>query len=391
VTRKSSQIIAVIALLLVTAAVVKWQLATLPEKQEALRERAVAQVEVAAVRSQDLTPREAVVGRLQPKRRAQLRFEVAGAIAKRLVEPGAEVVAGTPLLQLAQGDYRDSVTEKRSQLALEKAGLARDQQLLELAVASRKLQQAEVGRQQRLGRESLTSRSRLDESSQRLQQLLADEARLQYSVATGEERIALAQASLNRAQRNLQRTHLNAPFAATVNSVAVEQGDYVSPTQVAVELIDATALDLYAELVGTIAAVVELGDEMGVSVAGKHYRGRLVALQIDPDPKTHTHPIRIRITADSLLPGMLAQAELALPSITAATVVPITALLREEGETHLFIVEQGVLVRRTIETGIRIGELQQVLHGVAVGERVVVSSVAALTDGQSVASTEVDY
>ncbi|OOZ39957.1 hypothetical protein BOW53_09580 [Solemya pervernicosa gill symbiont] len=381
---RGSKLLPIILLILLSGAAVYLLLMTKPKKEAGLRERPVAHLQVAAARSERLQPVEHLTGRLQPKRRSQLRFEVAGRIAKRLVEPGERVAAAATLLQLEQGDYADAVAEKRAQLVLEKGGVERDSELLTLAQKNRKLQEGEVARQERLGRESLTSRSRLDEARQRLQQLLSDEARLQHGVATGEARIDLAQAALNRAERNLRRTRLLAPFDAIVNSIAVEEGDYVSSNQQSVELIDASALDLYVELVGSVAAAVERGDRVEVVVDGAKRSGELVALQLDPDAKTHTHPVRIRISAAGLLPGMLAEAQLLLPPVDDAVVVPVSALLREAGETHLFTVDGDRVERRAVTTGVRIGDLQQIISGLAANEMVVISDAAALSDGQQI-------
>ena len=55
----------------------------------------------------NLDPHELVSGRLQPVRRAWLRFEVDGRVAERRVEPGQSVTAGDVLLTLDDQDYRD--------------------------------------------------------------------------------------------------------------------------------------------------------------------------------------------------------------------------------------------------------------------------------------------
>lgn len=64
--------------------------------------------------------------------------------------------------------------------------------------------------------------------------LQAEEARLQYSVDSANARIMIRQAELNKAERNLGRTKLVAPFDGVVNAVFFEVGDYAASGQIAV-------------------------------------------------------------------------------------------------------------------------------------------------------------
>ena len=76
----------------------------------------------------------------------------------------------------------------------------------------------------------------------------------------------LKQAARNRAARNLERTRLAAPFAGTVNSVAVQPGDYVTSNQSVVDLIDASMLELYVEVRGDVAQSLLPGQAVDVEV-----------------------------------------------------------------------------------------------------------------------------
>ncbi|MGD8999015.1 MAG: efflux RND transporter periplasmic adaptor subunit [Granulosicoccaceae bacterium] len=371
----------IVALTALVGAVLIW---TTPDRAPQLK--AVSAVKVAAhtLAPANLNPVVEVTGRLQPVNRALMRFELSGQLAERLVEPGQAVAKGELLLRLADGDYRDALNEARAQLTMQRAAVKRDRTLLEIARRDRELQRREVARLEKLGSASLVSVSHLDQARQRLLALESSEAELAYKVDTAQAQILISESNVARAQRNLERASLTAPFAGTVNTVELEQGDYVSPNQPALELIDTRHIVLYVEVNGQVAAALSLGQQVSAAVDGVRLPGEITALQNDPDPETFTHALRIRVDGQDLQTGQLATARLPLRPLTAVLAVPISAVLREEGRNYVFVIRQGKLSRREIVTGMRHEDQVVVRQGLEAGEQVVARDVAALTDSQSV-------
>lgn len=359
---------------------------TRPQPQAQQSELPPVKVAAAPVVLSDLQPSVRVGGYLQPAQQARLQFQVQGRLQERWVEPGDMVAAGDKLLRLEQEDYRDLVAEAEAQLALEQAALARDRKLLALAERNRALQQDEVARQQRLGSESLSSKAALDAARQRLIQLQAEEAQLRYSVDTAPARLDKLAATLRRARRNLARTTLQAPFAGTVNRVLVEVGDDVSPNDVALELLDLSQLEFYAEIDRAVVTQLQRGQSIEVLVGEKVYGAEIVALQQHPDPDTYTYALRARFDNPGLVSGANAEARLLLPELNQVMTVPVSALVHDNGRIYLFVVRDGVLQRRQVRLGARQGERQVILSGVEAGERVVTRGGASLSDGLKVES-----
>ena len=355
---------------------------TRPDRIPELAEVAVSGVIVTRARTHDLLPQETVSGRLEPMRKTALHFELSGQVRERRVEPGQRVAAGAVLLTLVADDFRDALARAEAQLELEAGNIRRDQELLGLARRNHTLQQAEVARLEQLGKDSLISQSRLDEARIKLLQLESEVAQLKASTGMAESRLALLEAERNRAARDLQRTSLTAPFAGAVNAVQVQVGDYVTPSQPVVELIDTTELDLYVEVRGEISQALVPGQQLSVSADDLQLAGRIVGLQLDPDPETFTHALRVRVPGDRIRPGMLARVQLPLHPLKNVIAVPLTAVLLDEGRAYVFRVVDDVLARVEVTTGRRVGDLQVIRSGLAVGDRVVVSGVAAFSDGQ---------
>jgi HlyD family secretion protein len=356
---------------------------TRPDRTPELAEAAVSNVIVTRVQAHMLLPQETVSGRLEPMRKTALHFELSGQLSERRVEPGQWVEAGAELMTLAADDYRDALARSEAQFELEAGNIRRDRELLGLARRNLGLQKADVARLEKLGKDSLISQSRLDEARIKQLQLESEVAQLRASTGMADSRLGLLEAERNRAARDLQRTRLKAAFAGTVNSVQAQVGDYVTPGQPVVELIDTTELDLYVEVRGELAQALVPGQRVNVIADDLELEGRIVALQLDPDPATFTHALRARVPGERVRPGMLARVQLPLHPLEDVIAVPLTAVLLDEGLAYVFRVDDDVLVRVPVTTGPRVGDLQVIRSGLAVGDRVVVSGVAAYSDGQS--------
>jgi len=359
-------------------------LKTAPENTPEPQALVAVKVSPVTVRVTAVQPEVSVTGRLQPANRALLRFEISGQLKQRLVEPGQPVEQGTLLLRLSDADASDSLIEATARLDMEKAAIARDRRLLEIAAKDVVLQQQEVKRLQRLDSESLVSASRRDQAKQKLLQLQSNEAQLRYSVDTSSARLKSATAARARANRHLARTRLLAPFAGTVNAVNLEVGDYITPSTVAVEIVDLDDIDLYIEVDGTAAAALSLQQVVSLQVSGKSYSGRIIALRSDPDPTTFTHAVRIRIDSKGLLAGSLGTVQLPLQIQPSALVVPVSSLLQEDGRSYVFVIKDAQLERREVTTGTRDKDRMVIESGLQAGSQIVARDIAALTDGQKV-------
>jgi RND family efflux transporter MFP subunit len=373
-----------LAILIVTVLIVWLLIATRPEANMAIKEPVITRVEVTRVVQRDIQPEVSFTGLLRPRQTASLRFEVSGELKLRHVEPGQLVEAESLLLQLKDGDYRDALTEATSQLSETQAILQRDQKLLDLARENRRLAEREYARLEKLGKGSLASVSTLESSRQQLINLQAEEARLAFSLESNKARLERQRAASNRAQRNLDRTRLLAPFAGRVNRVMVEGGDYVSANTLVLELIDTSNLELQVAVNSDAVEALQLGQQLAVKVAEREVNGKLIALQYDPDTQTHTHPLRIQVGSDGLIPGQLGQVRLPLRARKAALAVPVAAMLREEGKHYVFLVKDKQLVRQQVTPGIRYGDLQVVRQGLRPGQQLVARDVGVLSEGDEV-------
>lgn len=383
-----SFLLIVIALLAIIGTI-SWLEKTKPEPVAELQTIAPLRVAATQVIQGDVRTSHTLTGRLIPARRAALHFELSGLIADRPVEAGQSVREGDQLLRLADQDERDRLAEAQLALQQEREAAARDLALHKLTRQQRQLLDKELGRQQSLSDRALVPQSKLDETRRALITARVEESRLQHSVTASETRIQRSQLEVQKAERDLARTQLLAPFDGKINQVNAELGEFVTSGQVVVQLVDTAQLDLLLNVSGRLASALSLEQELDVTLRNSelHRRARLIALQPDPDPQTHTHLIRLRLSGQGLYAGQLADVVLTEATQKNALQVPVSAVLQENNAAFVYLIEQGNVIRTPVSLLGREGDFL-IIEGVQAGQVLVKQDVAALTDGQKVSVIE---
>ncbi|HBH36640.1 MAG TPA: efflux RND transporter periplasmic adaptor subunit [Gammaproteobacteria bacterium] len=381
--RTSIRILSLITIIAITLFAVKLLIAFKPPPKNETREAQVTRVQTVIVSAKTLKPTLQVSGRLEPARRANIYFQIPGVVSTVNIEPGQRVRKGEALLSIDAADYQDRLRETEASLQQEITGIERDRELLALATHNEQLSQAEVNRLGKLG-SKLSSQSSLDVAQQKLTQLRGERLRLKFALDTAQQRIAQQTAARDKAQRNVERTTIRSPFDGLVNQVTVDPGDYATTLSgMAVEIID-EQLEARFNLPASVVKGLQPGTNIIVTVNSRDYSGTLISIQPDPDATTATHPAHISISGEELIPGQIALIELPTAAASNAIVAPVTALLNDNGNYSLFVVNQHKLERRSVTPGIRHNGWQQIREGVTAGEVVVARDVAALADGQRV-------
>ncbi len=288
--------------------------------------------------------------------------QVAGYVRKIAVKPGQRVVAGDVLVDIDAREENAALTSAGAQAASARAALA---------LARKSLSRAEA-----LGNEGLVSAQEID---QRRADVAAAEAAL---------RAAGAEVSQRRVQ--LSYNQVKAPVPGLVGDVRVRIGDYVTATTPLTTVAKANALELTVSVPAararglTTGAPVEiLGEDGAVLIASQTF---YVAPEADPK----TQLVELKATFDNtvgLRPNELVRARVVYRTSEAMT-LPVLAVQRQSGQTFAFVVVerdgQTVVERRPVKLA-EIGEGgYRIEGGLAAGDRVAVSSLQMLRDGQPV-------
>ena len=88
--------------------------------------------------------------------------------------------------------------------------------------------------------------------------------------------------------------------------------------------------------------------------------------------------------APELRPGMFGRIEVVYDQRTDALTVPRIALLEDEGEPAVYVVEGKTAKRKSVQLGYTNGEIAEIRSGLKEGDQVVTAGKVAIRDGTEV-------
>ncbi|MFK7792364.1 MAG: efflux RND transporter periplasmic adaptor subunit [Devosiaceae bacterium] len=369
---------AVLAIVIIAGAVTVMQrlIAARPEApQRPAFERQVP-VLTQTVQAATHSPTIQVFGEVVAGRLVDMRALVGGEITAvhPNLEAGRRINEGEALVEIDRFSYEGAVVEAQANLAEARARAAesRGRTALETDQLARALEQVDFAQrdleraQQLATRGSLTERDletrqltlsqRQQAVEQRQANLTIEEARLAQQVAS----IDRLEWRLRQAQRDLERTELQAPFTGVVRSESVEAGRLISVNDVIATLYDDTALNVRFTLsdsqFGRLAGEPEplVGRPIGVtwSTGGQNVEFSGVIDRLDADISAASGGVALfgRITNDqmpvNLRPGAFVSVSLADRAFDDTIRIPEAALYNTD---HVFIVAEDRLLRQNVE------------------------------------------
>ncbi len=314
-------------------------------------------------------------GTITACRRARLAPRAGGQIAKLSITEGDRVEKGQILLELWNADVAARLRLAQDQKA--SAQSRRDEVCLNADLAARELK-----RSRQLKDQGFISDEALDRTRAQ-----AQAGRAACSAAEADVRQADSQIAAVRAE--LSTTYLRAPFAGIVAEVTGEIGEFTTPsppgipTPPAVDLIDDTCLYVTAPMDEIDAPKIIVGQPGRISIdafPGRQFAGhvrRIAPYVLDREKQARTVDVEVEFDDPSqfktLLVGYSADVEIVLASRKNVLRVPTSALI-DGNKLYVHNTENGTLDVRQVETGLSNWAHTEILSGLSLSERIVLST-----------------
>ena len=311
-------------------------------------------------------------GTVEARRRSRIASEMGGRVVEVAHREGAKVEKGIPLVRLSD-------VSQLAQLELATQGVAISRTRVEDLCLRRDRARRELSRTERLAEKNVASEDRLDAL-----QYAFGSARVACQGARAER--AQAEAQLESAKVELAKTVIAAPFAGIVAEVNVEVGEWVTPSPPlltspsVVDLIDPKSIFISAPMDEVDSGEIRVGLPVKLTVdsrPGETFRGtvsRVAPYVVDLEAQNRTLEIEIELDdseiAMTLLPGTSADAEVILETRSSVLRVPTSALLQNQ---TVLLLEDGELIEREVELGLRNWQFAEVQNGLSGGEEIVIS------------------
>lgn len=323
-----------------------------PVADRQIRQAKATTVNIATPEWRQIRDRISSVANLRAVDSVELMTEVSGRVVAINLEPGKPVQQGDVLLRL---DDRQA----RANLAVLKARLSDARRQYERASSLRA--------------NNSVSQSQVDE--------------LKTSVA-------VAVAELEAAKVRLENHRIEAPFAGVIGLSAISPGAFLQAGTSITTLDSSGQLELNFSVPERFVGQVKVGQPVSaVSPAfpDQVFEGQLVELATRISELSRTLAVRALIdNADGMLrPGQFMSASLTLQE-RKGLVLPEQAVMVRGDEKYVFVAEDGIARRVSVQIGNRMPGWVEVTKGLSIDDRVVVTGQDRLSSGNRIRVVESD-
>jgi RND family efflux transporter MFP subunit len=411
---------AVLALLTILLMPVEWLV--VPAKEPVLQtennETAVP-VAVAPVKRGDIRQWSQATGRIYAIRREALWFESAGRVvylkpdAKgQTIKEGAKVFGprkgaafGQLLARVDDREYRQAVAWEEAELARARSEVAEAEAQLHQSNSEYNLARANHKRVRSLHKKSLAAASALDQAQANFNGAKAGVSIATARLAAAKAAVAAAVAKLERAQLDLAKTRIYAPFDGVIAHLNIRLGDFAQAPgmdsgqekDAPIVLIDPSAFEALVDFPVIDAFRIGQSAEIRVPTAGNGHLPETVILAgqvtaLSPVVSKRMRRVRVRLneTRSALSDGQPVTVRIAVREKQNVLLAPASALLFEGGKPYVFVTESlsTTVQRRAIRTGLEAFDRVEILSGVQEGELLVTAGRHQLSAGMRVALSE---
>lgn len=379
--RKPVLIALLLAAVLAALAAVVWRDRGQPQSQSYL---------TAPVARGDVEVTVLAEGKLKPSNLVAVGAQASGRITRLAVGLGDRVEKGDLIAEIDSVTQQNQLRTARAALANLKAQQSERRSVLGLAEKT-------LARQQNLMRSAAASRSDFDTAEQAV-------AAARAQIAALEAQTAEAEVAIETAEANLGYTRITAPSAGTVLAIVNQAGQTVNAVQSSPTIAVLGGLDrmnVHAEISEADIGKVRPGQRVRFTLlddSGRSYEGRLASIApapqaivndsaVNPDSSAASDGsavyyigiIPVENPDGALRTYMTAQVRILLGEARGVLTLPATALGPQTGDgIHTVrVLAGGRPETREIRVGLNDKVVAEVVSGLAEGEQVILGEQAA--------------
>lgn len=302
-------------------------------------------------------------GSIYPWQEALVSAEISGLrIQQVLVEVGAQVSKGQPLVLLADETVKADLQKQLATVEKDKAALAEAK--------------SNADRANEIKDSGALSAQKINEYVIALQ--------------TAKANLALSEAELENQRIRIRQTKVVAPDDGVVSERSANLGNVVSAGTELFKLIRQNRIEWRGEVNADQQAALHTGQAVSLTLAGgKTVAGKVRLISPVVDNNTRNALVYVDIPKNSAKPGMYVQGKIDVGQ-QQGLAIPLSAVTYRDGFAYVFVLgdvnADGMsrITQRKVKTGRTLDEQIEVSNGVGAGAKLVLSGGAFLNDGDTV-------
>jgi RND family efflux transporter MFP subunit len=156
--------------------------------------------------------------------------------------------------------------------------------------------------------------------------------------------LATAEAGLERAEYELSRTDIRAPYAGRIADLAVDVGSRLSQNDSVATVVDVSSIEVEVQVLESEIAALDVGRDATVrftAFPGETFQGEVVTINpvVNPESKHGRVTVRLRNPEARILPGMHATVRIAGRLYADRLSIPKDAIVERNRREVVFVFE----------------------------------------------------
>lgn len=219
----------------------------------------------------------------------------------------------------------------------------------------------------------------------------AAKANIDYTKQAGKLTLEQTADSLSKAKAGIV-----ADFDGIVTQIDISAGSMAAEGSPLLTLASANDLCVEIPVSKYNLANIEIGQKATVTFQDKDYTGEVnyiskVAQKAESGAALVTVKVHIDTPDDDLVLGLDAKVKIDLGSVENVIKVPVSAVNSDTSGDFVYVVEDNIVVRKAVTTGMASKEEMEIKSGLSEGEKVITTIDATIIEGMQVTeSTEQD-
>jgi len=191
------------------------------------------------------------------------------------------------------------------------------------------------------------------------------------------------------ARLELSYMDIKAPISGVISMRQVRVGNQVNTADPVFEITALDPLQAVLDVPERELARLKPGQVAVLhadALPGQEFVGQVARISPVIDPESGTFRVTVELSGEQnrLRPGMFGRFSIVYDQRDNVVLVPVDALLTEDGRSSVFVIANGLAERRSVVPGYRNNGHYEIIEGIEPGELVVTTGQASLRTGSAV-------
>lgn len=326
--------------------------------------------------------------------------KISAKVTKVVVENGQYVNEGDTIAVLDDQDIQNSIKTATAQLEVnEKQVNSAEQQLNSTQTSLEKLKinvddaQRNYDREKALFDAGAVSQSELDASEKTLNTSKADynsgQANIEISKASIESAKASVEAqkvNIEKLQNDLNNVVIKAPISGVISEKNVNVGQIINQGAVLAKINDISYVFATIQVPQEKINDIKVGKPAEVTLEDNNtvHNGTLDSIDLSGDSTLRVFNCKIKMENSNkeLLPGEYAKVNFSnTENNNKVITIPVSSLAGSEGDYYVFINDNGVASKVSVDIGDADENNVEIISGVNEGDEIICTNMSSLKDG----------